>query len=150
MAKTKDKRTLDDILQGIAEVLFPADEPPPRISLTSADCCGDTPLHVYLWRKDPHAVRVLIANGSNVNAIGDMGETPLHVAVRDASPDTIAAILAAGAREDVVSEFGQTPLQLAQLLNRDPVYREAKHIARDLTDAKRKGRREGSQERHSK
>ncbi|HEY5993307.1 MAG TPA: ankyrin repeat domain-containing protein [Gallionellaceae bacterium] len=137
MSKTKDQRTLEDILQGIAEILFPAEEVPPRVTLTSADCNGDTPLHVFLWRKDPYAARVLIAHGANVNAIGDMGETPLHVAVRDASADTIAALLAAGAREDIVSEFDQTPLQLAQLMGRKSVYREAKSIARDLKHAKR-------------
>lgn len=142
MSKTKDQRTLDDILQDVADVLYPAEEVPPRVTLASADCDGDTPLHVYLWRKDPHAVQALIAHGANVNAIGDMGETPLHVAVRDASSETLAALLAAGAREDIVSEFGQTPLQLARLNQRESVYREAKSIARDLKRAKRQSKRE--------
>ncbi|HYW32467.1 MAG TPA: ankyrin repeat domain-containing protein [Gemmatimonas sp.] len=132
MSKTKDERTLDGILQDIARILFPADEPSPRVTLTSTDCDGDTPLHVYLRRRDPHAVRVLLAHGATVNAVGDMGETPLHVAMRDAPSEIIAAILAAGAREDIVSEFGQTPLQLAQMLQRESVYKEAKNLARNL------------------
>ncbi|MDH5669599.1 MAG: ankyrin repeat domain-containing protein [Nitrospira sp.] len=127
-----DQRTLDDLLQGIADVLFPAEETPPCVALDSAGYDGDSPLHVYLWRKDPYAVKTLIQHGANVNAIGDMGETPLHVAVREASADILASLLAAGAREDIVSEFGQTPLQLAQLKERGAVYREAKAIARDL------------------
>jgi ankyrin repeat protein len=132
MPKSNDQRTLDDVLQDIAHVLFPGDDSPRRIALTTTDNDGDTPLHVYLWRNDPHAVRVLLAHGASINAIGDMGETPLHVAVRKASPSTLAAILAAGAREDIVSEFEQTPLQLAQEIGREPEYREAKRIVRDL------------------
>lgn len=127
----KDQRTLDQILQATADVLFPGESAPPRIALNTADVEGDTPLHVYLWRNDAWAARVLLEHGADPNAVGDMGETPLHVAVREASVETIAALLKAGAREDTVSEFGQTPAQLAKERGRASLYREAQWLARD-------------------
>ena len=142
MGKIKDQRTLEQILRDAAEVLFPAEEEPPVITVTSTDCMGDTPLHLYFWRGDDYAARLLISIGANVNAVGEMGETPLHVAVRNASSDTIALLLAAGASEAVVSEFGQTPQQLAQLQGREDIYRHAKLIARALIRAKRWRQRE--------
>ncbi len=131
MTKTRDRRTIDDVLQGAADVLFPGVMPTPRITPVTADASGDTPLHVYLWRRDAYAVRTLLAHGADVNAAGDMGETALHVAARQCPADIIAAVLAAGAREDRVSEFGQTPSQLARELDRAPVYQEARRLARE-------------------
>lgn len=130
--KSVDPRTLQQVLDDVATVLFPADHPPPSVSLDSVDCDGDTPLHVYLWRDDPWAVCLLLRHGANPNAIGDMGETPLHVAVRRASAETIARLLAAGARDDIVSEFGQTAEELARDVGRASAYKEARLIARDL------------------
>lgn len=141
---SKDQRTLDQLLRDIADVLFPAEEVPPRVTLGSAGYDGDSPLHVYLWRNDPYAVKTLVEHGANVNAIGEMGETPLHVAAREASADTLALLLTAGAREDIVSEFGETPLQIAQLQDREAAYREAKAIAGDLKRAKQRSRRRGA------
>jgi uncharacterized protein len=127
-----ERSQLDELLQTIADVLFPADDEPRHITLESAGLDGDTPLHVFLWRRDDSSARLLVAHGANVNAIGDMGETPLHVAMRHAAPETIAALLAAGAKADIVSEFGQTPLQVAELHGRLRVFNEAKRQARDL------------------
>jgi ankyrin repeat protein len=133
----KDTRSLDELLQAVADILYPGEDVPPRITLDSADCDGDTPLHVYLWRKDDWAARFLIEHGANVNTVGDMGETPLHVAMRHAEARTIAALLTAGAHTEIVSEFDQTPLQLAQLAKREEVYREAQRLARDTKRSKR-------------
>ena len=136
MGKIKDQRSLEQILRDVAYVLFPAEEVTPIVTVASTDCMGDTPLHVYFWRCDDYAARLLISNGANVNAVGEMGETPLHVAVRKASSDTIALLIAAGASETAVSEFGHTPPQLAQLQGREDVYKKAKLIARDLIRTK--------------
>ena len=133
-----DDRSLDDLLRDVADILFPADDEPPGITLESTDSNGDTPLHVYLWRSDDQAARFLVELGANVNAVGDMGETPLYVAIRNAEAKTIAALLAAGARTDVMSEFGQSPSQLAETLGRETVFHEALRLAQDA--GKLKGR----------
>jgi uncharacterized protein len=137
MSKIKDQRSIEQILRDAADVLFPAEEEPPVVTVASADCMGDTALHVYLWRGDDYAARLLILNGANVNAVGEMDETPLHVAVRNASSGTIALLIANGASETVVSEFGQNPPQLARVQGRENAYKEAELIARDLIQAKR-------------
>jgi ankyrin repeat protein len=111
--KTRDQRTLEEILQSTSDVLFPAELGDRQVSLDSTDCDGDTPLHVLVWRKDRHAVDVLIAAGADVNAVGDMGETPLHVAVAQGDEAIIRSLLRAGARTDIRSEFGQTAAERA-------------------------------------
>ena len=137
MGKVKDQRTLEQILRDAAGVLFPANDEPPTITVASEDSLGDTPLHVFLWRGDDYAARLLISEGANVDAAGEMNETPLHVAARRATSETIAHLLAAGASETVLSEFGETPYQLARLQGREDVYRQARLLANDLKRANR-------------
>ncbi len=104
---------LAEVLGSIAHIMFPADDTPREISLTTRAEDGDTPLHVFAWRKDLEAARLLIAAGANPNAVGDMGETPLHVAVRQNLPELARALLAAGASADIVSEFEESPREMA-------------------------------------
>lgn len=130
MAHQKDSRTLDELLQVAADVLFPAGNSPAAHSVHMTGSDGDTALHVYLWRNDPWAVRCLLQHGANPNAVGDMGETPLHVAARSAPAETIAELLTAGAKETVISEFVQTPAQLADSRGRLAVYRDAQRMAK--------------------
>ena len=144
MGKVKDQRTLEQILRDAAGVLFPAHEEPPTITVASQDSMGDTPLHVFLWRGDDYAARILISAGANVDATGEMAETPLHVAARKATSETIALLLAAGANETLLSEFGETPYQLAKLQDREDVYKQARLLANDLRRATR--RRAGKRE----
>lgn len=123
---------LDALLQSVAETLFPAEEVLPVITLKSADVMGDTPLHVFLWRKDDSAAQLLIQAGANVNAVGDMSETPIFVAVRNASIDTLVLLIQAGAKLDVVSEFGQTPLELARIIGRENDFEKAVCVAKGI------------------
>lgn len=106
-------RTLEEALASIAFVMFPGDDAPREMRLDTRSSDGDTPLHVFAWRKDEAAARLLIAAGADPNAIGDMGETPLHVAVRQGMPELAGALLAAGASPDIVSEFEETPREMA-------------------------------------
>jgi len=105
-------KTLEQALASIAFVMFPGDDAPREIRLDTKASDGDTPLHVFAWRRDQAAARLLIAAGADPNAIGDMGETPLHVAVRQGMPELAEALLAAGASQDIVSEFGETPREM--------------------------------------
>lgn len=104
---------LEEVLASIAHVMFPGDDVPREIRLDTRASDGDTPLHVFAWRKDEAVARLLIAAGADPNAIGDMGETPLHVAVRQGMPELADALLAAGASPDIVSEFEETPREMA-------------------------------------
>jgi uncharacterized protein len=108
-----NRRTLDDVLQSTSDVLFPDELGERRVSLSSRDAEGDSPLHVLAWRSDDEGVGMLIDAGADVNAIGDMGETPLHVAIHRRCLPVAARLLRAGAQLDIRSEFGVTPLEMA-------------------------------------
>lgn len=109
----RSDRTLEEVLQSTSDTLFPADLGARTVTLQSTDCDGDTPLHVLIWRGDTSGARLLIENGANPNAVGDMGETPLHVAIRKENLSLVRALLRAGARTNIVSEFGQSASALA-------------------------------------
>src|SRR4051812_12299109 len=109
----KQRRSLEEILQSTSDVIFPVELGNRAVAIDSCDACGDTPLHVMVWRSDRYAVRLLIEAGANVNAIGDMSETPLHVAIRKGDSEIVQALLSGGARLDVRSEFNQTPMEIA-------------------------------------
>jgi len=108
-----NKNHLSKILQSTSDVLFPAELGEKNVEIDSAGCDGDTPLHVMVWRKDRAAVDLLIKNGANVNAIGDMSQTPLHVAISQKDEYIVRSLLNAGARIDIRSEFNETALEKA-------------------------------------
>ncbi|MGH8029415.1 MAG: ankyrin repeat domain-containing protein [Arenimonas sp.] len=107
-----DLRTLADVLQSTADVLFP-DDAGREVALDSRDADGDTPLHVLLWREDVDGARQLIAAGADVDAVGDLGETPLHVAVRRGLVDAVEMLLLRGANPDLACVFGDTARERA-------------------------------------
>ena len=108
------QRTLNEVLKSTSDSLFPAELGKAEVRIDSADCDGETPLHVLIWRGDVEGALLLIENGANIDAIGDMGETPLHVAISKNEKRVIDALLEVGARTDIVSEFGQTQAEKAR------------------------------------
>jgi uncharacterized protein len=74
---------------------------------------NNTPLHIACIRGNEPDVDMLLRNGANVNAIGDMGATPLHDAIGQNHIHVVRLLLAAGADLKVVSDFGYTPLEKA-------------------------------------
>jgi ankyrin repeat protein len=110
----KPRATLEEILAATSDVLYPQDLGERKVQVDSADCNGDTPLHVMVWRNDRYAVNLLIEAGANVDALGDMGETPLHVAVGQGDLPIIESILKAGAKIDIRSEFNKTAAERAK------------------------------------
>lgn len=110
----KQRATLEEILESTSDVLFPAELGEHPVKIDSADCDGDTPLHVMVWPKDRYAVGTLIEAGANLDAVGDMSETPLHVAVGQEDLHIIEALLKAGAKTDIRSEFNETAAERAK------------------------------------
>ena len=106
---------LKTVLQSISHILFPG-EADVEITIDSRGAEDDTPLHVFVWRNDLENVRLLLKNGADPNAIGDMSQTPLHVAISRENPDIIDALLQSGASPHIRSEFGQTALEEAREL----------------------------------
>lgn len=111
--KFKPRETLDQILASCSETLFPAEMGEAPVDIDSRDSCGDTPLHVMLWRKNTYGALLLIEAGADLNAVGDMSETPLHVAVSQGNTEAVRALLKSGAHQSVKSEFGTSPREMA-------------------------------------
>ncbi|WP_211315749.1 ankyrin repeat domain-containing protein [Isoalcanivorax indicus] len=115
MAKrSKQRMTLEEILQATSDSLFPAERGKRLVAVNSTDVDGDTPLHVMAVRGDSFACQALVDAGADVNAIGDMGQTPLHVAISRGYIEIVELLLRAGARTDIQSEFGETQLEKAK------------------------------------
>lgn len=104
---------LETLLASISDVLFPEALGEAKVDIHSRSIDGDGALHVMIWRRDSEGARLLLENGADVNAVGDMGETPLHVAISRNDPVLIGLLLSYGARIDIRSEFGETALEKA-------------------------------------
>jgi uncharacterized protein len=84
---------------------------------TAADNKGYTALHVAAQECQLEAVRLLIANGANVNAVDRDGNSPLWVAgyyagraiASDEAFKIVAALLKAGADPNLHNKAGKTP-----------------------------------------
>ncbi|MEO1582840.1 MAG: ankyrin repeat domain-containing protein [Pseudomonadota bacterium] len=109
--RAKKRQSLAEILASVSDALFPEQLGEARVLVDSTDCYGDTPLHILVRRGDRYAVGLLLENGANPNAVGDMGETPLHVAVSEGDHVIVEKLVQSGAKSTVVSEFGDTPAE---------------------------------------
>ena len=59
-------RSVDELLQSVSDVLFPAENREKIVSLASRSSEGDTALHVMAWRRDLEGAQLLIAAGADV------------------------------------------------------------------------------------
>jgi ankyrin repeat protein len=78
-------------------------------------------LHLAAFRGSTTDVETFIAQGADINAVGDMGLTPLHYAVLGGHSDTVALLMEHGAQQDMHNEFGETPLQMAHLMGQQEI-----------------------------
>ena len=67
---------------------------------------GDHLIHIASLRGDVETVRILLAAGEDVNAIGDMGNTPAHYAAMAKCQNLFDLLIANGADRDLENEFG--------------------------------------------
>ncbi len=70
----------------------------------------NTPLHMALIHGQIHAVKVLLENGANPNAVTREGKTPLHHAANYSLLSSAKALLSAGADVNALDVYVQTPL----------------------------------------
>ena len=104
--------TLDALLAEYRDELdFPADV---TLSVSTRDEFGNTPLHIAARMGEIDHVELLIANGANVDAIGEDGATPLHDAAGYGRVAVVKALLAAGANTAVKDEEDMTAEESAR------------------------------------
>lgn len=84
-----------------------------KVDITTKQFDGDTLLHIAATWGDTEAVRLLIENGADVNASGDMGCTPLYEAISFGHGRCAKMLLDAGANINDTNEFGTSSLNLA-------------------------------------
>jgi uncharacterized protein len=112
--KDKSRKSLEEVLQTASDRLFPAEIGEVKVNLDSRNGDGDTPLHIFIWGNETENALLLIENGIDINAIGDMGETALHVALHQNNEVVMRALMNANAKTDIVSEFGKTAVDMAK------------------------------------
>ena len=110
-------RKLYELLQSTSDMLFPAEIGSAVVTLDSQSCDGDTPLHVFIWRGDTDAVRLLLAAGPTVDAVGDMGQTPLTLSVMRKEIPIARMLIAAGASPDGIAGFWPAMLTVCGVLS---------------------------------
>jgi uncharacterized protein len=115
-----DKAALEKFLIRASEVLYP-DKKPHVISVTSKNCDDDTPLHIAAQWGDRKACQMLVEEGADVNALGDMSCTPLHNAVGKNHVLVVEYLLDAGANPDLISELNYSPRKLAEERNQKEI-----------------------------
>ncbi len=87
---------------------YRSDDPTEPIDpLTYVAPDGDTCLHIAAFTGNLRAVQLLVREGLDVNAKGDMGYTPLHYA---STAEVFEFLLASRADSSIVNEFGQSPV----------------------------------------
>jgi len=74
---------------------------------------GWTPLHCAACSGHEEVVRMLLASGADIGAVGDQGETPLHVAASAAHVAIIELLVQHGADIRARTMSGETPLHCA-------------------------------------
>ena len=73
---------------------------------------GGVPLRYAAETGHKELVELLIANGADVNAKGELGETPLHDAAQADQKEIIKLLIANGADVNAKGGVGQTPFAL--------------------------------------
>ncbi len=71
---------------------------------------GRTPLHNAAYNGSNYVVKLLIAEGAEIDALDDHEQTPLHCACNYGRPGNVRLLVNKGADINAVDERGRTPL----------------------------------------
>lgn len=85
---------------------------------------GDYPIHIASVRGSIDELRLLLANGADINAVGEHGYTPLHNAVEQGFFDVVAFLLAQGADVLIENDHHLTAKALAKIIDNDEIYQK--------------------------
>lgn len=85
---------------------------------------GDYPIHIASVRGSIDELRLLLANGADINAVGEHGYTPLHNAAEQGFIDVVAFLLAQGADVLIENDHHLTAKALAKIIDNDEIYQK--------------------------
>lgn len=66
--------------------------------------CGDSCLHIAVWRSNLLVIRLLLKGGADVNSKGDNGYTPLDCALSQNDGDVVSCLIENGGIAHVCKE----------------------------------------------
>ena len=75
---------------------------------------GDTLLHLAVESGNLEDMKVLVAAGANIDAVGDIGNTPLHSAALRGNFQVAKKLIEFGANTRLKNDFGETALDVAK------------------------------------
>lgn len=93
------------------------------LSVSSRTIDGDTLLHRAVLQEDCIGAEILLVNGADVNAGGDMGNTPLHYAIQTNNRHLVELMMKFGADINIRNEFGMSALDWAKDCGHDEIMR---------------------------
>ena len=93
------------------------------LSVSSRTIDGDTLLHRDVLQEDCIGAEILLVNGADVNAGGDMGNTPLHYAIQTNNRHLVELMMKFGADINIRNEFGMSALDWAKDCGHDEIMR---------------------------
>ncbi len=100
---------LSDVLRRVNEDMSDFWEQPAKSAMDKGSS-DDYPLHkIAIWG-DVDAAKVLLANGADINALGEDGDTPLHRAIAGEKVEMARFLILQGANVYLQNMYGNTAL----------------------------------------
>lgn len=101
----------DELVKRFSDLInYEADDPTTPIDPYSYRTPeGDSCLHIAAMRGDCIAIDLLLLDGADIDAIGDMGNTALHYASREQHREAFRMLASRGANQSIRNEFGKLP-----------------------------------------
>ncbi len=83
------------------------------MGLNSKGIFGNYPIHAVCTWQDQDAVKALLANGADINSVGERGETPIFRPVRDGNIEFVLFLIQLGAKTKIQNIEGVAPYDIA-------------------------------------